>query len=276
MKKSDSVGGSNHLRIQLIRPKSTSRPLKSNDFNFETGGSPFPKRDFNSLIRNDENKEEKQMEFRLINIDENRKNSEKDEKKLDFGDLKSYVKSFSFQNFKTSIKTQNIQELFINNRKIIERNGTQILKKKEINPNSYNKQRKNKLLNAFLTKKSENGNFDDEMARKFIENSELKKHEEFLTILKKQPKNINFDNFKVSKKYSHVKGNMAKTPKIQNLFNISQTQLMILNRRPKKKKLVSPCEALQAFYRSMLLGKNTKRQFNSFFEIENNELIIKN
>lgn len=84
----------------------------------------------------------------------------------------------------------------------------------------------------------------------------------------KNPPNINYENYKVSKKYSHIVGNMARTAKVQNLFNISQTQLMIIKRKNSKNGLISPCEAVKSFYKSMLVKPKSSRYFQEFFIID--------
>lgn len=263
-----SLIDSNQLRIRLVRPKSCCKLLKpqdSSNFDAGIGKISFPRRDFNLPLKNKDNNE-----YNLINFNEKKQNDNM--KKVDFNDLKSYMKSFSLSDLKKHMETKGVKPKSLKKASLFNTNQHFMSKKIKNDKESYNSERKNKMLNVFLTRNNEE-NCEEEISRKLMRNSEWKRNQE--EKLKIPLKNINFENFKVSKKYSHIKGNMAKTPKIQNLFNISQTQLMILNRKPNKKSLISPCEALQGFYRSMLLDKNSRRNFDGFFEMENDELSIK-
>lgn len=263
----------NNIRIQLIRPNSSIRLFRKPDFSDNLLEFSNKRRNFNIPFRNFKSPHE----YNLININNPYYNktvvSHKASLTQNYEDLRNYMRELTLYKEnqpKNIIKTTETPLKTLNS---LQKTAKKPFFKEKL---CYNTLRTNQQL-KFLIKPIENKEKNDNnghflcrnLSNAKIEANRKEENEEFIV---KKP---NFDNFKVSKKYSHVKRNMSKTPKIQNLFNISQTQLMILNRKPERKTIKSPCEAIQDYYKMMLHEKNSKNSFKEFFQVENEEIKIK-
>ena len=240
----------------MIRPKTGLKPLKYLEFSMK---NPEEIHDFNK-------------DFAYNSVDFQQAKS-KEKTPFVIENMRNYVKSLVFPKEIAIKKQKSFEELTEEG----ENKGKMAKNSQRTVKNTYNSLRKNHKLSNFLdeiTEIKENPLLDyisRNLSQATVKLEE--KAEKTKKILLKKP--VNFENFKVSKKYSHVKGNMSKTPKIQNLFNISQTQLMILNRKPEKNAIVSPMESVQAFYKEMLQEKNSKKKFEDFFENDQEGIKIK-
>ncbi len=238
----------------MIRPKTGLKPINSID-----------------LTRNPEEIRDFNKDFPYKSIDFQHNSKEKSHFMIE--NMRNYVKGLVFPK-EISIKSEKSIKSFKKFSKEEENKGKNAKNSHQNAKNSYNSLRKNHKLNNFLNEIKENSLLDY-ISRNLSQATV--KLEEKAEKTRENPlkKPVNFENFKVSKKYSHVKGNMSKTPKIQNLFNISKTQMMILNRKPEKNALLSPVEAIQAFYKQMLNEKNSKKKFEVFFENDQEGIKIK-